>query len=619
MSTCTENRWDAVEGRLRPFPAEGGHRPGVYAGLTRNEMFCVLGLTCHARLRASCLLLVVLVFGACCFSPLSADESNASAQSQSKPQQSWHWPKVVISKETTCFTEPLRSDGGVDYVAALNRKYSQGVTPENNAAVALWQAAGPKELKKQFRKRYFKMLGIAELPEKGDYFASYDDFPEYQEAKKQPDEEAAFWQKLGEQERAVESAPWSKQDYPIIAAFLERNEKPLEILSKGLQRTRFYSPLVAADENFAMCGICVGPVNGINNARTAARLFKMRAMLRLHDGDLSGTWRDILSLYRLGRLASHGASMVNWMSAATFEGMANEAAVVLSQQDGLTVEQARKCQQQLRRLSPMQSLVETFDVGERCSSIEVLTLLADDPGVFFEDDELVEQMLKVMDPKRPSREPERKRRRQAFKILAARHDVDWSEVFRRHNVFWNRLTDAYRCSSGEKIVATLQALELETSKESQKSSNLVLSEKLDVVANMDAITKAKHIANLAILPFNFFNWKTGGWIAQRQEAGGRMTQLAFALAGYRAEHQGKYPKTLAELAPKYIDAIPKDPFADGEFRYKSDGDGYLLYGLGSNGKDDGGFGPGNMPESATEEQRKAWDDISIRTPPKKTK
>ena len=59
--------------------------------------------------------------------------------------ETWlHWPKVTVSKATTYFTGPLRADGSVDYVAAFNRRCSEGVTPENNAAVALWRASGPK-------------------------------------------------------------------------------------------------------------------------------------------------------------------------------------------------------------------------------------------------------------------------------------------------------------------------------------------------------------------------------------------------------------------------------------------------------------------------------------------
>ena len=51
---------------------------------------------------------------------------------------------VTISKATTYITEPLRSDGYPDYIAALNQRLSKGVTPENNAVVLFWRAMGPK-------------------------------------------------------------------------------------------------------------------------------------------------------------------------------------------------------------------------------------------------------------------------------------------------------------------------------------------------------------------------------------------------------------------------------------------------------------------------------------------
>jgi len=83
---------------------------------------------------------------------------------------------ITISKETTYIAGPLRKDGYVDYVAALNEHFGRGVTPENNAAVLLWRAAGPAEIPKPDRERFFKMLGIPPLPEQGDYFVPFDGY-----------------------------------------------------------------------------------------------------------------------------------------------------------------------------------------------------------------------------------------------------------------------------------------------------------------------------------------------------------------------------------------------------------------------------------------------------------
>src|SRR5690348_13806609 len=85
-------------------------------------------------------------------------------------------PLVTISKETTRLTEPLRADGYVDYIAALNQELSAGVTPENNAAVDLLYASGPEVIPANIRNNYLKLLGVPAPPKQGDYLKPLKDF-----------------------------------------------------------------------------------------------------------------------------------------------------------------------------------------------------------------------------------------------------------------------------------------------------------------------------------------------------------------------------------------------------------------------------------------------------------
>lgn len=84
-----------------------------------------------------------------------------------------------------------------------------------------------------------------------------------------------------------------------------------------------------------------------------------------------------------------------------------------------------------------------------------------------------------------------------------------------------------------------------------------------------------------------------------------LDKLAFALAGYRADH-GSYPAKLADLTPKYVAEIPKDIFADGELHYQPQASGFLLYSVGVNEKDDGG------KSSADCKADEGWDDLVVR-------
>ncbi|MCW3054953.1 MAG: hypothetical protein JWN14_4123 [Chthonomonadales bacterium] len=64
--------------------------------------------------------------------------------------------------------------------------------------------------------------------------------------------------------------------------------------------------------------------------------------------------------------------------------------------------------------------------------------------------------------------------------------------------------------------------------------------------------------------------------------------VALALQAYHLDH-GRYPASLAELAPAYLKKLPNDPFAmQGSFGYVGKGSTYTLYSVGPDGKDDGG-------------------------------
>lgn len=59
-----------------------------------------------------------------------------------------------------------------------------------------------------------------------------------------------------------------------------------------------------------------------------------------------------------------------------------------------------------------------------------------------------------------------------------------------------------------------------------------------------------------------------------------------ALHEHVLEH-GRAPDTLAELVPRYLPAIPIDPYSGQPLVYRQRGDGYVLYSVGANGIDDG--------------------------------
>ena len=219
-------------------------------------------------------------------------------------------------------------------------------------------------------------------------------------------------------------------------------------------------------------------------------------------------------------------------------------------------------------------------------------------------------------PKYETLTPESQRHQDTLMRLLNDEDVDWNEVLRGYNSWHDRIVAACGEESYEKAKSSLEKLKSDAVRRIERTITLVLSKTPKQLHDYNSKTKAGYVECLIELPSTLTLWQGNLQIERRRQAQDNMIVLAFALAAYRAEHAGQYPQTLAELAPKYIDTLPSDPFTGQPFRYRKENGGYLLYSVGDNGKDDDGRGRNDYPESVPFEQRTEWDDISLRTPPK---
>jgi hypothetical protein len=64
--------------------------------------------------------------------------------------------------------------------------------------------------------------------------------------------------------------------------------------------------------------------------------------------------------------------------------------------------------------------------------------------------------------------------------------------------------------------------------------------------------------------------------------------LAIAIERYRRSH-GELPRSLDDVSGAYIDSIPLDPFTGERILYGWDEEGYVVYSVGHNRQDDGGY------------------------------
>src|SRR5262249_11843362 len=75
--------------------------------------------------------------------------------------------------------------------------------------------------------------------------------------------------------------------------------------------------------------------------------------------------------------------------------------------------------------------------------------------------------------------------------------------------------------------------------------------------------------------------------SRRSQAELHCAVVAVALERYRRDH-GRWPESLARLAPHYLRSMPSDPYDGQPLRYRRLDDGVVVYSVGPDGEDDGG-------------------------------
>lgn len=125
--------------------------------------------------------------------------------------------KITPGRDTTYYDGPLRDDGTVDYIAAINAEMSRGVKPENNAFLALVNLLPADAFHSQALRRATYTQLEAEMPAEGDgpRFVRWFEGP------------LSYTSEAGSDTRFLEH-PWRAEDYPGLSVWLEENQPALD-------------------------------------------------------------------------------------------------------------------------------------------------------------------------------------------------------------------------------------------------------------------------------------------------------------------------------------------------------------------------------------------------------
>jgi len=505
-------------------------------------------------------------------------------------------PAFTISKETTYLTSPLDKDGYPDYAAALNERLGKGVTADTNANVVIWRAIGPKsEGGKRMPVEYFKQMGLQEPPEAGDYFIDMSRFVRERLQLNDSDEQ---WEVVKQADAAARQ-PWVATDHPHVADWLKANEKPLNLLVEAVKRPHYFNPRVPAAGRKESAGLISALfLPGVQPCRQMTTALAARAMLRAGEGKPDAAWQDLLACMRLGRHLARGGLLIDGLVGVALQSIAQRAALALLERPELTAKDYRGYLADLRALPPMPPPAEYADGAERFVFLDWI-MVADrkGPAVIFDGLEMADRFVRAFANKEAAGSDLPEVRPPA----GPAEDIDWDPTLRDGNRLFDRLAAAMREPDLRKRRDDLERIEMEVRESRQKPAGA--KGKAVRWSDLTPESRGRLVGDLVftLTPPALSKFQQS---FDRIEQAERNLHIGIALAAYRRD-RGSYPRALDALAPKYLDKVPDDLFAGKPLVYKPSENGYLLYSVGPNGKDEGGQG---------REDDLRGDDIRVRIP-----
>ncbi|MEE2686199.1 MAG: hypothetical protein VYB09_07805 [Planctomycetota bacterium] len=486
---------------------------------------------------------------------------------------------IRVGKETTRISGPLKKNGNVDYLAAINKEKSRGVTPANNAGVPIWQAFGRQELVPELVEEYFRRLGMTPPPENGEYYIELADFLEKEHLASGGEDTVVALSAVRDKATRVfdeiMSGPWSEKKYPQVVRWLKRNERTLKLAHEASRRTHYYMPYLTGDEQEGQEATLVMMVlPGAVHGRTMGRLLVIDGFGHIGSGKLQKAREDFLACHRIGRVCSKGGTVIEGLVGAAIDGIAIRGEIALVEHGGLSVDQLRSYQKQLEQLPPFSSMVEKITVLERYIFLDVAQNLATHgPKVLREI-----QMGSETDGS-PLLESVGKG---VFGTL-----VDWNIVLKMGNEAYDRI---------EKIGAIKSFSEREEKFEEFEKEIKEMTVHLGTASGLakQLLLSGKNVRQVAseqmggiLIALLLPSVTRAVDVLERGVMNTQMVQSAMALSMFQEQH-GRYPARLGELVPVFIKKVPIDIYAEKPVRYIQQGDGFYLYSVGRNRQDDGG-------------------------------
>jgi hypothetical protein len=482
-----------------------------------------------------------------------------------------------VCEETTGLTSPLRPEGYVDYAAALDQRCRSDIRPEENAAVLCFEAVGSSAVPESIRAEYFARLGMPVPAGSEGRLVLLEEFEEHPEGAEEEPERY-----LDEEIEIAWGRPWSRTEFPRLARALVANEGPLRRTEEASRRRRWYVPTLPFPEDSSMIDIESQPYPLVDLGEVVW-LLCARASLHVQEDRARAAMEDLLTCHRLARLVAQPEGMLDLLIGYSWEERALQGDLVLAHHGELTRDQLRRYRDRLHELEPFPDVVEVIDVAERWRLLDWVQAWERHPSTF----------------PRVQYFPAPRGFGPALADLLLRPLFDWDGVLRETNACVDRLVAAARIPGVRERTRAVKAVGAELV--------LVLDEiRGDEQKQERAFWSQAYRSQVFARLFCGLSLPSTGRVVTTTDeltTHRELTLTALRLAEYRAD-RGRYPESLQELVGAYVDRAPPDPFGEGPFHYRRDGEGFVLWSVGPDGED----------EAAEREEGWDTDDLVLQVP-----
>jgi hypothetical protein len=528
-------------------------------------------------MKLSCLLLVVIV-PLHCVSPLSAQDDEPAAKKAAvnnfRGRGNLLAKSLVFSEEFTRITDVKTKEGLPDYPAAVNRHFGKGISPEQNGAVALYQALGPAPEGTRLSDKFFELLEMPVPADDGKYFQHFGVGLPVEKRRELNDRYSESWRQ-----------PWAEKDFPELAQWLRDNEKPVEIIVKGAMLPHYYSPLVPpVDANGHSGGLIATLLPGIQQSRAIARYLVSRAMMNIEKGNVDHAWRDLIACHRVGEMIGRGPTLIEYLVGTAITQIASHGQIVFLDRVQPAAAQLAQYRKDLSSLRPIKSAVEQVAFTERMMYLDSVVQIACG-RIEFND----------LDVSPPSGLED-------FATQLAMLSIDWNIVMREGNRIYDRFDTSMKLESYQDRRKAMMKIEeeLKLVRNNVSAKGFILAAVTEGSTGKAIGKMMGNVLSALLLPALSAVDKAHNRSVQNREN----LLLAFALADWKAQHD-TYPKTLNELVPDFVSMPSGDAFSEKPLTYRREGDGFIFYSVGVNEIDENG-------QSYDDEPR--GDDLVIRLP-----